>query len=547
MVAIQRSLDQSVSRVLRHLFALMGGAMLLAFAAWFVYGQFLLAQLNTVYADRVVPLRDLTSVGHTVNVVIPQRHAEGSYEGDGAAQALEADWQRIETLWSAYLLTYLTPREAELATAARRALDELRDHLKTQGVQRSLSPGQEGAVYSRHLRTLNERLNALNELQAEVALAHLEKARRITYWGVVIAALLVLSVVLLAVYANHLIRHRVIAPVQWVVNSLERMAEGDVAKQSSRLPLSAEFSELFDQMERVRHSVAERQHLLREEQLVSQRLRDTQMELVESEKLASLGSLVAGVAHELNTPIGIAVAVSSGLEEKRKTFAEALAGGALKRSALESFLGDVEQAGQLLRQNLARSAALVHSFKQVSVDRSSAQRRRFDLAQTVEDILMSLRPTLRGRGIALLNELPPGVWLDSYPGALGQVVINLINNAALHAFDANGEAQANAAVRLELLQQDSERVELRISDNGAGMPEAALARIFEPFFTTRLGQGGSGLGMSIVRNIVLGLLGGRIQVQSTLGAGTTVELFLPKAAPVRSSHTPQEDLIYAVR
>lgn len=548
MVALQRSLDQSVDRVLRHVFTLMGGAVALAFAAWFIHGQFLLTQLNTVYVDRVVPLRDLTLVSHAINVHIPQRHADGSYQGDGAAQALQTDWSRIETLWRTYLLTYLTPREAELAASARHALDRLRDHLMTDGPARSLSLGGEGTAYAQQLRTFNERLTALSELQVDVTLDHLEKARSVTHWGVVMAALLLLTVALLAFYARQLIRHRVIAPVQWVARSLERMAEGDVARQPTGFARSAEFSELYEQVERVRDSVAERQRLLSEEQQVSQRLRDTQAELVEAEKLASLGSLVAGVAHELNTPIGIAVAVSSGLDDKRKTFATALASGALKRSALEAFLADVEQAGQLLQQNLERSAALVHSFKQVATDRSSAQRRRFDLRQTVEDILSSLRPSVRGRGIALINEVPPDVPLDSYPGALGQVVLNLLNNAALHAFDADlTPPPANAFVKIELTEQDGERVGLRISDNGAGMSEQTLARIYEPFFTTRLGHGGSGLGMSIVRNIVIGLLGGRIQVHSAPGSGTTVDLLLPRQAPVHPSHTPQEAVIYDVR
>jgi signal transduction histidine kinase len=548
MVAIQRRLDQSVQRTLRLIFALLGGMLLLVFVAWVVYGQFLLARVNTVYEDRVVPLRDLTLITQIINVRIPQSYQDGGYEG-AAVQRLTQDWAQVESIWAGYMATYLTPREQVLAENARRSLDDIRVHLLRDGVESSLGWGNNSLIYQRDLRRFNERFTQLNELQVEVALENLHGARVVTHWAVVLAALMLLLMLLLSVLALQVVRQRVVAPVAWVVRALQHLAQGDVAPQHTGVALSAEFSGLREEVERVRHFVGERQRLLEEEQAVSRRLRDAQAELVEAEKLASLGSLVAGVAHELNTPIGVAVAVSSSLEEKRKVFTGALAGGGLKRSALDGFLADVQQAAELLQQNLARAASLVGSFKQVAVDRAGTQRRPFELAQTVDEILVSLRPSLRGRGIELRNELPAGIALDSYPGALGQVVSNLLNNAALHAFPEGGPApEGGRCVRVSVFDAPAGQVGLRVSDNGQGMAADTLARVFEPFFTTRLGQGGSGLGMSIVRNIVIGLLGGRIQVQSQPGAGTVIDLLLPLVAPHRdASNVSQESVIYAVR
>lgn len=551
MVAIQRSLDQSVQRTLRLVFVLMGGVVLASFVAALAYGQFLVSRLNTVYEDRVVPLHDMQRISHQINVYIPQRFWGGDYESLGPGPApLAADWAMIETIWRSYLTTYLTPREVELAAAARLALDDVRARLMPpgQGLDARLAFGRDAVAYSEAVRRLNDRLTALNELQVDVARDNLKHARDSSHWAVVIAALLLGMILMLALFAHRIIAMRVVTPVEWVSRSLQRLAGGDVGRQLPRFPLSAEFSDLLDQIERVRTFVAERQRLLQEEQQTSQRLRDTQTELVEAEKLASLGSLVAGVAHELNTPVGVAVTVSSSLEEKRKAIQAAIDGGGIRRSVLDAFLSDVQTACQLLTQNLERAASLVRSFKQVAVDRAGTHRRSFDLSQVVEEVLISMRPSLRGRGITLDNHIPAGVVLDSYPGALGQVVTNLINNAALHAFAEDAPApELGRRVLLELRESGPGQIQLRVSDNGMGMGPDVLGRIFEPFFTTRLGQGGSGLGMSIVRNIVIGLLGGNLQVRSEPGQGTRIDIQLLATAPRRDAATPQEAVIYAVR
>jgi len=255
-------------------------------------------------------------------------------------------------------------------------------------------------------------------------------------------------------------------------------------------------------------------------------LHRAQDELLRSEKLAALGSLVAGVAHELNTPIGVAVTVSSGLADKVRRFQQDLALGPLKRSMLDGLLASITEADQLLARNLARAAELIRSFKQVAVDRSSAQRRQFDLRETVDELLASLRPAYGRHGTELINELPPGLRMDSYPGALGQVLTNLVVNAVLHGFDGHG-----GAVRIALADRSEGTLDLMVEDQGRGMSAEVQARAFEPFFTTRLGQGGSGLGLAIVRNLVVGLLGGRIVLHSSEGQGCRFLLHLPLSAP----------------
>lgn len=257
-----------------------------------------------------------------------------------------------------------------------------------------------------------------------------------------------------------------------------------------------------------------------------ERLQKTQSELLESEKLASLGSLVAGVSHELNTPIGVALTTASTMEYDISSFRQAVEGGAVKKSYLNSFLQRNAEMGQLLVQSCHRAADLVSSFKQVAVDQTSERRRTFNLLELVENNLATLRPSLKHEKWSIRVDIPPDIVCASYPGPLGQVLVNMIQNTARHAFEGRdgGTVQISA-------KRVADAVEMVIADDGAGMPPGTLAHIFEPFFTTRLGQGGSGLGLTISRNIVIGLLGGTIQAHSELGVGTTMVLTFPLIAP----------------
>lgn len=261
-------------------------------------------------------------------------------------------------------------------------------------------------------------------------------------------------------------------------------------------------------------------------------LRAAQERLVQADKLAALGSLVAGVAHELNTPLGNALMAVTTLHDRLDAFRDRMTAG-LRRSDLDGFVGQVDTAQTIAERNLHRAAELLTSFKQVAVDQTSSQRRRFDLAELVRENLMTLNPVLKHHPVTVHNDVPPGITLDSYPGPLGQVLTNLIQNALVHAFDG----RSAGTIRLSATAQD-ESVVIRVDDDGVGIPLQARHRVFEPFFTTRLGQGGSGLGLHIVHNIVTGMLGGHIDLDSTEGVGTTFRITVARTAPVNSPPPP---------
>jgi signal transduction histidine kinase len=255
-------------------------------------------------------------------------------------------------------------------------------------------------------------------------------------------------------------------------------------------------------------------------------LERTQTELVRSEKLAALGALVAGVSHELNTPLGNSLMAASTMEDQTQGIERSLARG-LKRSELEGYMAQMREGIAILMGSLRRSAELVASFKQVAADQTSAQRRVFALDQTLEEILMTLGPSIRKSGHRVVAQVPPGVHMDSYPGPLGQVLTNLINNALVHAFAERKDGVVNITATV----LGGGRMEMQVRDNGCGIPPENQGRVFDPFFTTRLGQGGSGLGLNIVYNIITDVLGGTVRVQSVVGEGTCFVLLLPLSAP----------------
>jgi signal transduction histidine kinase len=255
------------------------------------------------------------------------------------------------------------------------------------------------------------------------------------------------------------------------------------------------------------------------------RLKETQVQLAAQERLASLGSLVAGVAHELNTPIGNSLLMASTLQERTHAVAAQFEATTLKRSDLADYMDAAREASQLIVRSLHNAAELVSSFRQVSVDQASAQRRRFDLAQACQEISATLMNTVRLAGHRLELDVPPGITMDSFPGPLGQVIINFVNNAMMHAFDGPGGVMTLMAL------EDHGRVVITFRDDGRGIDTAHQSRIFDPFFTTRMGQGGTGLGLNIVYNIVTTLMGGAIRVVSLPDAGTAFLLELPLKAP----------------
>ena len=256
-------------------------------------------------------------------------------------------------------------------------------------------------------------------------------------------------------------------------------------------------------------------------------LKETQNSLIEAEKLAALGRLVAGVAHEVNNPVGISLTVASSFERKTAQFAAEVERGNLRRSSLNEFLETSRDASTQLVANLNRAAELVQSFKQVAADRNYSDKRVFDLADLTEQVVMSLKPGVRKQNLSLSVDCKPNLTMNSFPGPYGQVLTNLFFNSVAHAFP-NGNA---GSVDIKVQDAGDEHVEILFEDNGCGMTHDVRRRAFDPFFTTRRDQGGTGLGLHIVYNIVTNRLGGRISLASEPGEGTRIRIVLPRVAP----------------
>ncbi|MFZ6772672.1 PAS domain-containing sensor histidine kinase [Undibacterium sp. SXout7W] len=256
-------------------------------------------------------------------------------------------------------------------------------------------------------------------------------------------------------------------------------------------------------------------------------LKHAQDELVRSEKMAALGSLVAGVAHELNTPIGNSVTVASTLQDKTRELLRDISEGKLRRSVLDQYLQSASNGTALLMRTLGIARELIGSFKQVAVDQSSNQRRQFDLKHVLEEVIVTLAPMYKKGPYQLTTDFSEGISMDSYPGPLGQIITNFMTNALTHAFDGRDAGEMHLISCLI----DPDAVRIVFSDNGLGIDENEQKRVFDPFFTTKLGQGGSGLGMNIVYNLVTGVLGGDIHLDSKPDEGTRFTLNIPRIAP----------------
>ena len=288
--------------------------------------------------------------------------------------------------------------------------------------------------------------------------------------------------------------------------------------------LAARERDVQEARDALEREVAQKSQANEDLQQALQQLRIAQTQLVQSEKLASLGALVAGVAHEINTPVGVGVTAASTLQDWAQRVQQQQAAATLTRSELDRFLAVAGESTQILLKNLQRAADLIQSFKQVAVDQSSGERRRFELKGYIDEVLLSLAPKLNRTPHKVTVECPT-LTVDSYPGALAQILTNFISNSLAHAFPPGRSGTMRVAVTRE-----GDAVVLRYADDGIGIPPENLARIYDPFFTTKRGSGGSGLGMHIVYNLVTQLLGGTIHAGSTEGQGTTFEVRFPVEA-----------------
>lgn len=251
-------------------------------------------------------------------------------------------------------------------------------------------------------------------------------------------------------------------------------------------------------------------------------LHQYQNQIVETEKMASLGQMVAGVAHEVNTPIGLGVTASTLMQDKLADIQKAFDEKKLTSSQLAKFLTESKENLGIIYRNLERAASLIRSFKQVAVDQSNENRRQFNMLQLMNEVLLSLRPNLKKTQHQVLLECEPSLEIDSKPGPINQILINLIMNSLIHAF----ENKEHGVIKVGVTVANS-RCYVHYSDNGAGVPEHIKKRIFDPFVTTKRGEGGSGLGMHLVYNLVTQALNGKITLESTLGHGIDIQFDFP--------------------
>ncbi|MEW5682888.1 MAG: ATP-binding protein [Pseudomonadota bacterium] len=251
-------------------------------------------------------------------------------------------------------------------------------------------------------------------------------------------------------------------------------------------------------------------------------LHQYQNQIVETEKMASLGQMVAGVAHEVNTPIGLGVTASTLLQDKLADIQKAFDEKKLTSSQLAKFLSESKENLGIIYRNMERAASLISSFKRVAVDQSNENRRQFNMLQLINEVLLSLRPNLKKTQHQVLINCPAELELDSKPGPINQILINLIMNSLIHAFEhiEQGEITIDVSV-------NNNHCQLVYRDNGAGVPETIKKRIFDPFVTTKRGEGGSGLGLHLVYNLVTQALNGKIVLDSTLGQGVRFQIDFP--------------------
>ena len=297
------------------------------------------------------------------------------------------------------------------------------------------------------------------------------------------------------------------------------------ARVHTQLDLRRAIQRLSENEQALEHRIAERTAEL---DAAREKLRISQEDLIRSEGRATLNTLVASVTHDMGTPLGNGLVMANTLAEEAKSLRALIESGQIKRSDLLRFLDTLNEGCDLIQRNLNRGVDLLQNFKQVAADQASEQRRCFDLVATVREVVGSLAPTLKRSPHRVEIDIPDDIVMDSLPGALGQVIINLVNNAWLHAFEGRNDGVLTIHAR-----EENGQIQLRVSDNGVGIASEHIDVLFRPFFSTKIGQGGTGLGTAIVHNLVVKVLGGTISVDSKLGEGTTFSITLPPVLPQR--------------
>lgn len=252
-------------------------------------------------------------------------------------------------------------------------------------------------------------------------------------------------------------------------------------------------------------------------------LKNAQEQIIESEKLASLGSLVAGVSHEINTPIGVSVSAASFLNDKNKYLLEKIKSNTLTKKEFEEYSGTINETSNILLSNLKRASELMGSFKMIAVDQTSESLREINLYNYIEDIILNLKHVLKKKSVEVFLECEDkSLIINTYPGILAQLLTNLVMNSVIHGFEDTKSGLINIKT-----YKENGSLSLEYSDNGKGIDKSTIKKIYDPFYTTKRGQGGSGLGMFIVYNIVTKHFGGSIECNSNIGEGVTFYIKIP--------------------
>jgi signal transduction histidine kinase len=423
----------------------------------------------------------------------------------------------------------------EQSQILRQGLSNLTANFATQArLLRDAIDGNQGAMAA-----AIDQLSAQMRVRERFAQERFDRTLAGVYRKVAIVALVFLTLIVVMGVA---VTRSISAPLRELMGAMQQIVSGNYEARLRGLRARDEIGEMARAVDVFRENAIAKRRAEEELRASKERaeqalkeLRDTQDSLIEAEKLAALGGLVAGVAHEVNNPVGISMTVASSLARRCESFSAELEQGQMRRSRLVEFIDGNREAANQLVANLQRAGELIQSFKQVAVDRSHADRRQFDLRQSTEQILTSLRPGLKKSHIELVTEIPEGIVMDSYPGHYGQVLTNLFLNAVKHGFDGVPEGTIHIEARPVGLGQ----VEINFYDDGKGMTEDVQRRAFDPFFTTRRSEGGTGLGLHIVYNLVTRRLGGRIMLSSAPWRGTTFRITLPLSAPRQDNEPAQ--------
>jgi len=320
---------------------------------------------------------------------------------------------------------------------------------------------------------------------------------------------------------NEILERKVKERTSVIEEQKEEIMAANSELEEQKEEVMATNSQLEEQKEELEQQTEELIQQKEELQITLDRLKETQEQLIQSEKLAALGGLVAGVAHEINTPVGISVTAASNLVEETKVMADKYKTNKISKADFKEYLTTANQSAKLILANMERTAEMVQSFKQISADQSTGEKRRVVLRTYVEDILRSLYPKLKGRRIAMVLDIDPNLEVESYPGAISQIFTNLIINSLVHGY----EEKEKGEITIQSEIQEGKLI-IQYSDSGKGISADNLKRIFEPFFTTNK-KAGTGLGLHIVYNLVTQKLDGTVTCASKPGEGVEFKIIIP--------------------